>query len=108
MYVTHKLIRNLKNYPNIKVGSFDKGNVIAIVDSDEYFEKLDKIVLDKAKFEEIFVSPTMSHPVLYHARLQCVRYTLYNVTDNIVSERALFPNKLLCNSCALLKMINHL
>ena len=49
----HKTLTNLKNDKNINVCSFDKGNGIVIMNSKEYFETLDKIVLDKSKFEEI-------------------------------------------------------
>ena len=42
---------------------------MVIMNSKEYFEKLDKIVLDKSKFEEISVNPNASHPVIKNETL---------------------------------------
>ena len=49
----HKTLRKLAIDKNIKVCKFDKGNGVVILDSDEYFNKLDTIILDKTKFKEI-------------------------------------------------------
>ena len=60
----HRTLRNLKKDQDIKICSFDKGNGIVIVNSKEYFEKLDTIVLDKSKFEEITINQKATHPVI--------------------------------------------
>ena len=60
----HKVLGNLKKDTSIKVCKFDKGNGTVILDSDDYFKKLDKIVLDKTKFKEIDTKKTKTHPVI--------------------------------------------
>ena len=54
----------LKRDNNIKVCKFDKGNGTVILDSDDYYKKLDKIVLDDTKFKEIDTKKTKTHPVI--------------------------------------------
>ena len=48
----HETLRKLSSNSKIKVTSFDKGNGIVILDSDDYFAKLDEIISDSSKFEE--------------------------------------------------------
>ena len=60
----HETLKSLKKDPTIKVCSFDKGNGTVIVNASEYFDKLDKIVFDKSKFQEVPVSPNLAHPVI--------------------------------------------
>ena len=43
----------LNKDPNIKVCKYDKGNGIAIVNTEDYYGKLDEIVNDKSKFVEL-------------------------------------------------------
>ena len=59
----HKTLRKLASDKNIKVCKFDKGNGVVILDSDDYFQKLDSIVLDQSKFEEIKMS-NGNHPII--------------------------------------------
>ena len=47
----------------IKVCKFDKGNRVAILESENYYAKLDKIVNDKTKFLEIR-QDTDIHPII--------------------------------------------
>ena len=61
--LTHKTLRKLALEKNIKICKFDKGNGVVILNSKDYFEKLDKIVLDTSKFKEIDLS-TGNHPIL--------------------------------------------
>ena len=49
----HHTLHKLSMDASIKVCKFDKGNGIAILESDDYYRKLDKIVDDKSKFLEI-------------------------------------------------------
>ena len=49
----HKTRKTLKEDETINVCSFYKGSGIGIVHNEGYFEKMDKIVFDKAKFQEI-------------------------------------------------------
>lgn len=48
---------------NIKVCRFDKGNGVVILDSDDYFDKLDNIVLDQTKFQEVQIVNDR-HPII--------------------------------------------
>ena len=57
-------MKQLRKDDSIKVCSFDKGNGVVILDSDDYYQKLDSIVLDKSKFKEIPVNPKKSHPII--------------------------------------------
>ena len=78
---------------NIRICSFDKGNGVAIMNSKEYFEKLDKIVLDKSKFEEISVNPNASHPVIKNEN--SIRKYLRNNVKEFVSKKvhdAIYPS----------------
>ena len=54
----------MKKDSNIKECKFDKGNGTVILDSDDYYKKLDKIVLDDSKFKEIDTKKTKTHPVI--------------------------------------------
>jgi hypothetical protein len=60
----HRTLRDLRNDSNIKVCSFDKGNGVVILDSDDYYEKLDTIVLDTTKFKEIPIDNEGLHPII--------------------------------------------
>ena len=60
----HRTLQGLKSDPSIKVCAFDKGNGIIIIDSENYFEKLDKIVCDESKFKEVKVRSNSPHPVI--------------------------------------------
>ena len=78
----HRTLRNLKKDQNIKICSFDKGNGIVIVNSKEYFEKLDTIVLDKSKFEEITINQKATHPVIRN-ETAIRKYLRQNVKDHV-------------------------
>ena len=58
----HKVLHDLGSDNSIKVCSFDKGSGVVILDSIDYFSKLDNIINDSSKFTEILV--TKSHPVV--------------------------------------------
>ena len=60
----HKTLINLKKDQSIKVCAFDKGNGIVIMNSKDYFDKLDKIIYDTSKFQEITINTNLSHPVI--------------------------------------------
>ena len=60
----HKTLRNLRNDSSIKICSFDKGNGVIIMNSLDYYKKLDDIVLDKNKFKEIKQIPGKPHPII--------------------------------------------
>ena len=60
----HKTLTNLKKDKSIKVCSYDKGNGIVIVNSKDYYEKLDTIILDDSKFKEVPAPNSKSNPVI--------------------------------------------
>ena len=60
----HNTLKGLRRNKSIKVINMDKGNGVVIMDSEEYFQKLDKIVLDKTKFEEVEISNDDHHPII--------------------------------------------
>ena len=60
----HKTLSGLKKDDSIRICSFDKGNGIVIVNKEEYYEKLDKIIYDKSKFKEVEEHPNKPHPVI--------------------------------------------
>ena len=49
----HNTLRKLSRDDSIKVCSMDKGNGVVILNSDDYFSKLDVIVNDTSKFRKI-------------------------------------------------------
>ena len=51
----HCILNKLSQDSKIKVGLclYDKGNGVAILNSTNYYEKLDKIVNDRSKFVEL-------------------------------------------------------
>lgn len=59
---------------NIKVCKYDKGTGVVLMNSEDYFSKMDTIVLDKSKFKEVPVNENKKHPIL--ARQSSVIYFL--------------------------------
>ena len=59
----HRTLRNLRNNKSIKVCRFDKGSGTVVLDTDDYFSKLDSIVLSN-KFVELAVTDHKHHPTV--------------------------------------------
>ena len=59
----HCTLYSLSKDLEIKVCKFDKGRVVVLLDSDDYYSKLDYIVNDQSKFHQICVN-TKVHPVI--------------------------------------------
>ena len=59
----HKTLKNLSNDNAIKICKFDKDKGIAILDSSDYYSKLDSIVCDQSKFIQINQN-TKVHPII--------------------------------------------
>ena len=49
----HRTLNSLKKDTSIKVCRLDKGNGVAILRTDDYYKKLNKIVLDRSKFKYV-------------------------------------------------------
>jgi len=60
----HKTLEKLANDSSIKVCKFDKGNGIAILNTNDYNAKLDAIVKDSSKFQIINCNDSNKHPIL--------------------------------------------
>ena len=81
----HKTLRNLRSNPKIKICRFDKGAGTVILNTDDYYSKLDKIVLSN-KFSEITVVDYKHHPILKsEASIQYYlnRYIKSHVTNDV-------------------------
>ena len=70
----HHTLKSLLQDKNIKVCKFDKGKGTTIMDSNEYYEKLESILNDKSKFEEVNVNKK-THPII--AKERSIAYLLY-------------------------------
>ena len=60
----HRNLVGLAQDPSIKICKFDKGNGVAIFSAKDYYDKLDKVILDKSKFEEINHDLSENHPII--------------------------------------------
>ena len=60
----HKTLQALSMNKEIKVCKYDKGNGVVVLNCTDYFDKLDTIILDKDKFEEISISEDEDHPII--------------------------------------------
>ena len=49
----HKTLNNLAIDSDVKVCKFDKGKVVAILDTKDYYDKLNCIISDNSKFHEV-------------------------------------------------------
>ena len=88
----------------MKLCSFDKGNGLVILDSADYYSKLDQIVGDESKFTVIEPDPQKPHPVLqkqnsviYYINTYLKDYIDEEVVGNITPTGAQ-PGKL-CVKC---------
>ena len=80
----HRTLQALSRNKEIKICKYDKGNGVVVLDNDDYFNKLDKIVLDKEKFEEIRVDSNKVHPIISNE--DSIKRYLYNHVKNNVEE----------------------
>ena len=87
----HKTLKNLSKENEIKICKFDKGKGIAILDSSDYYSKLDSIVLDQSKFIQINQN-TKVHPII--SKEKSVTYFIRKYLKNYDSEviRKLIPS----------------
>ena len=69
----HCSLLNLSKDSDIKVCKLDKGRGVAVLNSVDYFSKIDSIIYDSTKFIEINdKEENKSHPLI--AREQSIRY----------------------------------
>lgn len=86
----HKTLRKLKKNDSIRICSFDKGSGTVIMNSSEYYDKLDSIVFSN-KFTELSVPDIEHHPVLkteksiqYYLRRYIKSHIDTNIFDRIL------------------------
>ena len=60
----HGTLRKLAQDSTIKICKLDKGNGIAILKTEDYYNKLDKIVNDTSKFMEVKLQDKAVHPLI--------------------------------------------
>ena len=60
----HNTLRALGMNKLIKVCKYDKGNGVVVLNCIDYFDKLDIIILDQSKFEEIKWTEKEVHPII--------------------------------------------
>ena len=65
----HQTLRSLARNANIKLCKFDKGNGLAILEAEDYFLKLDKIIEDGSKFIEVKLQNGAIHPIIQKENL---------------------------------------
>ena len=86
----HESLSSLANDEQIKVCKFDKGTGVCVLNSIDYFAKLDIIINDKSKFEEVVSKRSNAkHPVL--KRQEVVKDSLNrllkgHITDDLLHE----------------------
>ena len=70
----------------------DKGTGAVIMNSVDYFSKLDKIILDKTKFKEVVEKEGEKHPIL--AKESSVRYYLETYLEPFIKDNSVFKRLL--------------
>ena len=80
----HNTLKGLSKNKSIRLLNMDKGNGVVIMDTDEYYQKLDRIVLDKTKFEEIVINQGDDHPII--KKQNSVKYYLNEYVKKAVDE----------------------
>ena len=60
----HETLSNLAKDESIKLCNFDKGNGLVILNSTDYYDKLNTIIHDDTKFCEVPVVEKKTHPII--------------------------------------------
>ena len=60
----HRTLNSLAKNQKIRICSFDKGVGVVIMNSVDYYAKLDAIVNDASKFERVSTPPNKDHPTI--------------------------------------------
>ena len=87
----HRTLQSLSNNIDIKVCKLDKGRGVAILNSDDYYAKLDNILADKSKFIKINTEQEI-HPIIVkeNSIRYYVRKYLKDYGDEII--KSLIPS----------------
>ena len=84
----HNTLRKLSNDFMIKVCKLDEGNGVAILESEDYYAKLDKMIDNKTKFVEIRQN-TDIHPIIQ--KENSVSYYVKKYLNNVHDFEKLIP-----------------
>ena len=60
----HRTLRSLARNADIKLCKFDKENGFAILEGEDYFLKLDRLIEDGSKFIEVKLQDDAIHPII--------------------------------------------
>ena len=81
----HETVSGLSNDKDIKVCKFDKGTGVCVLNSRDYFSKLDVIIDDSSKFETVVSKrANAKHPVL--KRQEMVKDSLNRLLKNHIPD----------------------
>ena len=70
----HNTLRNLAEDESRKVCSFDKGTGVVVMNSEDYFSKLDIIVNDPSKFKKLIIDDDVAKANLIISKQRSVKY----------------------------------
>ena len=84
----HNSLKSLSTNNNIKVCRFDKGNGVVLLNTIDYYDKLDSIINDQTKFTEIPFAEKQ-HPInaKENSTEYYIRKYLKKYDKEIVSEK---------------------
>ena len=86
----HNTLRKLSRDDSIKVCSMDKGNGVVILNSDDYFSKLDVIVNDTSKFKKLDIVDDSAKTSLIISKQRSVKYYV----NTYLTDENGFSNKI--------------
>ena len=86
----HRNLVRLAQDPSIKICKFDKGNGMAIFSSKDYYDKLDKVILDKYKFEEIKQDLNENHSIIQKEK--SISYYIRKYFKKVTNYQELIPS----------------
>ena len=80
----HRTLSLLAKDKTIKICKYDKGTGTVILNSNDYFDKMDQIVNDTSKFQQVEVFENKDHPVI--KKENSVSYYIRKYLKPVVSE----------------------
>ena len=86
----HRTLRSLARNADIKLCKFDKRNDLAILEAEDYFVKLEKIIEDRSKFIEVKWHDEAIHPIIQ--KEYSIAYYIKRYLKKIDGYAALIPS----------------
>ena len=80
-------LRTLSKDKSIQICEFDKWNGTVIMNTNDYCDKLNTIVLDESKFKEVQVDENDTHPVI--KKQNSIKYYLNTYVKDHVDKETL-------------------